>query len=215
MLYDFTELFCFVDDFCDVFVPWWLKQLVGVGLIKRNRECRIHLSEIVTIVIGFHQSGMKCFKAYYYSMVAHHSRDFNLVHYTRFVALIKRAFPVIAALLYALRCEPTEIHFADSTPYKVSHICRRYSHKVFADLAATAKTSTGWFHGLKLHFVFNSYGGITRLAITPGNIDDRKGLKQMVKGLAGKIFGDRGYLGSEFFKDLFAGGLRLITYITP
>ena len=83
-------------------------------------------------------------------MLAHHGRDFNLVHYARFVALIKRVFPVIAALLYALMGKATEIHFVDSTPYKVSHMCRRYSHKGFAGLAATAKTSTGWFHGLSV-----------------------------------------------------------------
>lgn len=211
MLYDFTELFCFVDDFCGMFVPWWDKQLMCSGLIKRNRKCHIHLSEIVTIVIGFHKSGMKCFKSYYCYLLSHHGRDFNLVHYARFVALIKRAFPVIAALLYALMGKTTEIHFVDSTPYKVSHTCRRYSHKVFAGIAATAKTSTGWFHGLKLHFIFNTQEEVTRLAITPGNIDDRKGLKHMVKGLVGKIFGDRGYISAELFKDLFAGGLRLVT----
>jgi len=211
MIYDFTELFYFVDDFCEAFEHWWHKQLVDSGLVKRNRKCRVHLSEITTIVIAYHQAGMKCFKSYYKYLVVHHSRDFNLVCYDRFVALIKRAFPVIAALMYVLLGKATEIHFVDSTPYKVSHICRRYSHKVFSGLAATAKTSTGWFHGLKLHFIFNGQGEIIKLAITPGNVDDRKGLKQLVKGLVGKIFGDRGYIGTEFFKDLFAGGLRLVT----
>jgi len=114
-------------------------------------------------------------------------------------------------LLYALRGKATTIHFADSTPYRVSHVARRFNHKVFKGLAALSKHSLGWFYGLKIHLVVNEMGEITRLLITPGNVDDRKGLRQMVSGLCGKIFGDRGYIGARLFKDLFSEGLQLIT----
>lgn len=99
----------------------------------------------------------------------------------------------------ALRGKPTDIMFADSTPYAVCKFARRYSHKVFAGLAALSKNSVGWFYGLKLHFLFNNKREIMRLSITPGNTDDRKGLKGIISGLMGKIFGDRGYLGKDFF----------------
>ncbi len=61
----------------------------------------------------------------------------------------------------------------------------------------------GWFYGLKLHFLFNHKGEIVRLSITPGNVDDRKGLKGPLGGLMGKIFADRGYLEKEFFDELW------------
>ena len=52
----FIELFCVVDDFCIGFVPQWQKQLIEDGSRKRRRQSRMSLSEIMTIIIGFHMS---------------------------------------------------------------------------------------------------------------------------------------------------------------
>jgi hypothetical protein len=51
------------------------------------------------------------------------------------------------------RC--TGISFIDSTPLKVCHIRRIYSHEVFKIWAARRKSSTGWFYGFKLHLLIN------------------------------------------------------------
>ena len=59
------ELFCDVDDFCQSFVPSWRKQLLSTGEIQRQRERSLSLSEIMTILIHFHQSHYRDFKAYY------------------------------------------------------------------------------------------------------------------------------------------------------
>lgn len=210
---DFTELFFYVYDFCTGFDPWWKRQLVESGVIKRDRRCRMHLAEITTIIIGFHASGMKCFKAYYQYLWQYHSRDFNLLSYERFVSVAKRALPLIMLLLHALMGKPTEVQFIDSTPYKVCHVSRRYQHKVFGQLAALSKNSLGWFYGMKLHFIFNLQGEIVRLFVSPGNVDDRDGLREMVEGLIGKLFGDRGYISAELFKSLFSEGLQVVTRI--
>ncbi len=50
------ELFCSVDDFCQTFEPQWKQQLLGFGLKLRNRQRSLSLSEIMTILIAFHQS---------------------------------------------------------------------------------------------------------------------------------------------------------------
>jgi len=50
------ELFCDVDDFCRVFLPTWHRQLLTHGDRKRQRSSRLTLSEIMTILIYFHQS---------------------------------------------------------------------------------------------------------------------------------------------------------------
>ena len=83
----------------------------------------------------------------------------------------------------------------------------------FEGLAALSKNSVGWFYGLKLYFLFNDKGEIVRLSITPGNVDDRKGLKGLLAGLLGKIFGDRGYLGKDFFEKLWQEGIQMINRI--
>ena len=48
-----VELFCDVDDFCKVFIPQWRKQLLEDGTRKRQRDCRMSMSEIMTVIIGF------------------------------------------------------------------------------------------------------------------------------------------------------------------
>ena len=60
-----VELFCDVDDFCKVFIPQWQKQLLEDGSRARKRDCRMSMSEIMTIIIGFHMSHHRDFKNYY------------------------------------------------------------------------------------------------------------------------------------------------------
>lgn len=50
------ELYSSVDDFIRLFLPIYTKQLLSCGQRQRNREERMSLSEIITIVILFHQS---------------------------------------------------------------------------------------------------------------------------------------------------------------
>ena len=50
------ELFCHVDDFCQAFEPVWHRQLLSHSLKARQRKRSLSLSEIMTILIGFHQS---------------------------------------------------------------------------------------------------------------------------------------------------------------
>ena len=81
------ELFCDVDDFCRVFEPFWHKQLLRAGSKQRNRARELALSEIMTILILFHQSHYRTFKAFYTEQVSEHLQsEFPcLVSYTRFV----------------------------------------------------------------------------------------------------------------------------------
>ncbi len=211
---DFTETFYFIHDFCKAFEKWWEGKLLTYGLRKRKRRCKLHLSEIITILIEYHRSGFRCFKDYYFHVMHYHRKDFHsLISYDRFVALVKRALPAIMILFDCLKGEITDILFTDATPYKVCHHKRGYCHKVFGDLACKSKSTMGWFYGLKLHFIFNKYGEIVRVLVTPANLDDRKGLRFMTKDLVAKIFADRGYLGKDFFKELFERGVEVVTGI--
>jgi len=84
------EWFCHVDDFCIVFVPIWQKQLLSAGEIQSQREHSLSFSEIMTILIHFHQSHYRDFKAYYTAYVLERLRgEFReLVSYTHFVEFI-------------------------------------------------------------------------------------------------------------------------------
>lgn len=59
------ELFSDLDDFYHSFLPFWRKQLFSAGEIQQQRERSLSVSEIMTILIHFHQSNDRNFKAYY------------------------------------------------------------------------------------------------------------------------------------------------------
>jgi hypothetical protein len=69
------ELFCSVDDFWQQFAPSWQRTLVESGQRRRLRPTQLHPSEIMTIVILFHQSHYRTFKAYYTEHVQRHLRE--------------------------------------------------------------------------------------------------------------------------------------------
>jgi IS5 family transposase len=100
----------------------------------------------------------------------------------------------------------------DSTSVKVCHNLRIHSHKVFKDLAQRAKNSMGWFFGFKLHFICNHRGEILKAYFTPANVDDRKGLLDMIQGIFGKVFADRGYISKPLMLQLLTDyGIELFT----
>ena len=200
-----TELFCDVDDFCLGFQPLWQKQLLAAGEIHRQRERSMSVSEIMTILIHFHQSHYRDFKAYYTEYVLERlSREFpNLVSYTRFVEFIPAVLvPLCAYLRKNCFGICTGISFMDATALAVCKNPRIHSHKVFAGLAERGKTSTGWFFGFKLHLVFNDRGELLNLMLTPGNVDDRKPVPKMVRKLFGKLFADKGYISKKLTEEL-------------
>jgi hypothetical protein len=66
------ELFVHVDDFCQEFLPILEQHLLTSGVIKRRRERSLSVSEVMTILIHFHQSHYRNFKAYYCEHVLPH-----------------------------------------------------------------------------------------------------------------------------------------------
>jgi transposase len=210
-----VETFCSVDDFCQFFEPHWEQMQLQNGFRQRRRKTRLSSSEVMTIIIHFHQSGYRTFKSYYQNHVLVHLRsEFpGLVSYSRFVRLMKR---VIVPLLFYLKVNQgscTGISFVDSTPIRVCHNRRIERHKTFKGLAARGKTTMGWFYGFKLHLVVNEHGEILTFQITPGNVDDRKPVPFLSKDLFGKLFADRGYISHDLFDMLFQEDVQLITGI--
>jgi hypothetical protein len=206
------ELFCDVDDFMLSFAPQWKASQVAAGK-QRMRTGQIWPSEVMTILIHFHQSHYRTFKAYYTEHVqVHLASEFpSLVSYTRFVALIPQAMIPLLAYLQSRYGACTGISFIDSTSLQVCDPKRINGHRVFAADARRGKTSMGWFFGFKLHLAVNDRGELLACCLTPGNVDDRAPVPALVKRLRGKLFGDRGYISAPLTQLLFEQGLHLIT----
>ncbi len=67
------ELFCSVDNFCQVFEHQWQSQLIGYDLQVRKRKRSLSLNEIMTILIGFHQLPSSFLRADHSLVDAHYS----------------------------------------------------------------------------------------------------------------------------------------------
>jgi hypothetical protein len=68
-------LFWYIDDFCQKFEPHWHSQLLGQGIQTRKRDRSLFLSEIMTILVTFHQNYYRNFKHYYLDHVRIYWRD--------------------------------------------------------------------------------------------------------------------------------------------
>lgn len=206
-----TEIFIQCDDFC--------KKLHAYQLAN-NYEMHVPdklmtESEMMSIVIFYHLSGMKCFKYYYQQCIQKSLSSYftNSYSYYRFVYLMQKLnFPLFAFLSACRLSTTTDGNYIDATKLVVCHNKRIFSHKVFDGIAKRGKSSTGWFFGLKLHAVINQYGQLVVFNITSGNVADNNPslLEKLTKRLTGFLYGDAGYI-SSIANNLKMKGLELIT----
>lgn len=212
-----TELFCMADDFCKFFDAMMKKYtLKSDNKRAYHRDSTMSKSEIMLIMILFHDSGYRCLKHFYVEKVCKHLRHLfpKVVSYNRFVELEKQvAVPLALFIKKVLLGKCTGISFVDSTPLRVCRNQRIHIHKVFKGIAQRGKCSMGWFFGFKLHLICNEKGEVLNFIKTPGDVDDRKPLeyKAFVEFIYGKLVGDKGYIGKNLFQRLFVDGIQLIT----
>jgi hypothetical protein len=137
----------------------------------------------MTILIRFHQSHAREFKAFSIQQVlAHVQADFpGLVRYRRFVSLIPSVLVPRASSLDTCRGQGHGLSFVDSTKLVVGHNRPSNHHRVFAGLAERGKDSVDWFYGFKLHLGVTDCGERLSCRLTPGNGDDRPPLPQLAR----------------------------------
>lgn len=209
-----TDIFCIVDEFMIEFQRTLDLNMIGH---KPKRKPTMSTSEVMTIMILFQLSGIRCFKWFYNQYLKKHMTDDfpNTVSYNRFVELQKSA--VLPMALFAKTCclgDCTGISFVDSTPIRVCKNKRIFNHKVFDKIATRGKSTMGYFYGFKLHLITNEIGQIVDFQITQANVDDRTPLKEnLLKRIWGKLYGDKGYVSKKLAEVLFNDGIQLVTGI--
>lgn len=213
-----TEIFCSIDDFCLVFDPALQKRQLSNGKMTRKRKFTMSTSEVVTITVLFHLSGMRTFKHFYIHYIQGQLKEEfpKTVSYNRFVELMQ--INILPLTLYMKTCclgECTGISFVDSTPIRACGNKRIAQNKVFKDIANLGKSTMGWFYGFKLHIIINDKGELLDFVITQANVDDRAPLKQenFLKKIFGSLYGDKGNISKELAAMLFDQGVHLVTGI--
>lgn len=209
------ELFCVVDDFCKEFLPRFEQHLLNIEGKQRKRKSKMSASEIMTIVIHFHQSQFRNFKSYYQMILSKNLKPYfpSLLSYSRMVEVMQSVMIPLIFFIQSQSKTKTGIYFIDSTTISVCHVKRSNRNKVFKGLAKKSKSTMGWYFGFKLHLIINDVGEIMAFRITSSTTDDRKPVANMTEGLMGRICGDKGYISQPLFEELFQKGLKLITRI--
>lgn len=170
--------------------------------------------EVMTILITLHLKSYRNLKHFYINHVCKYMRhEFpDCISYNCFIELQKKvAQPHGVFMKKNCLGNCTGILFIDSTTLKYCHYKIEKQHKVFASLAQKSYGTLGWFYGFKLHLVCNDKGKIVEFMLTPGNVDDRKPLrnKSFNDKIFDKIYADKGYLGKDFFDKLFVDRVLL------
>jgi len=207
------SLFYILDNFCKIYEEWEENKLVPTDR-KRQRQGKLSLSELLTIVLYFYLSPCKDFKNYYLYHLSYKYRGyFALPSYSRIIQLWSRLILPLAIMLQIFKGDDTGIYFIDSTKLSICHSKRTNNNRVFGNIARIGMSSYGWFMGFKLHIVVNNKGEIMAIKITKANNSDLSAASDITAGLKGKIFGDKGYISKDLFSNLYSRGLRLFTGI--
>lgn len=169
----------------------------------------------MTLLVMYHGSNFKHLKSFYNGVALPMLRWAfpGLPSYERFVAIQSRVLMPLTMFFASKSGKRTSIYYIDSTSLPVCRNQRIRRHKTFEGLAARGKTSMGWFFGFKLHLIFNHLHEIVAVKLTPGNVSDSAPVPTMARKLAGRLFGDKGYLGKKLTETLLKHGLALMTRV--
>ena len=199
------------DDFCKEFALQQEKYMIEYKKTKhRNKLNRMSDAEIMVILILFHSGGCRCFKHYYKEYVCKH---------------LKHLFPCQVIVLWNQRRKYsflwlfssrillgacTDISFVEFTPLCVCRNQKILIHKTFEGIAGRGKCSMSWLFGFKLHLIINDKGKFFNFMFTPGNVDDRKSLKQskFLENIKGELCADKVYIGQVLFENFFFNDIQ-------
>ena len=213
-----TKIFCEIDDFMQEFEENYKKKLIADKNSNVKYNSRLSMSEVMTILVYYHNYGNRTFKDFYLKTVQKILKPYfpKLVSYNRFVELIPTVLiPLIAFLKFRRLVNSKAITFIDSTKIVVCHNKRIPRNKTFEGMAKVGKSTMGWFYGFKLHIAVTETGELCGVHISSGNISDinQEVIDNVLENVSGKLFGDKGYISKKLFEDLYEQGITLITSI--
>lgn len=171
------------DKFCADFFPRWYAHLLAAQAVQRQRARTLSLSEVMTLVILFHQSGYRNFKTFTTrTSVSIYGVSFHVWSVTtassnwkrrvscRWRSSCARALAAAPASPLWMQLPSMSITTCASGPTACSKTRRRAARPASAGSTVSKSTSSSM--------------------ITPGNTDDRKSVPRFAKRLWGKLFGE-------------------------
>ena len=136
----YTTVYTIVDDFCKIYEEWVSHKLISSNK-QRNRSGKLTLAEMLSIMIFYHFSPYKNFKAYYRYFITNSTLFKNSPCYERFIQIIPSLFLPLMVMVHYLSGKQTGYYYVDSTHFAVCKNIRIMNHKTFKGLAARGHSS--------------------------------------------------------------------------
>lgn len=210
MISNLEEIYCLIDNLTSLIDKKFQTSKVG-------RKRKLSRSELLTIAIIKQKLGIETNKQLYYLITNYMKKEFSkLPSYQQFCSGLESNFwylSIMNSILSQLnKQKPSDFYIIDSTPLPLCSVGYRSRSRLGKGLASSGKNMNGWYYGFKLHLIINKNMDIVSFKFSSGSTSDISALDaKMVKGIAGYLIGDKGYLGLQKAKDLKKCNVILIT----
>lgn len=203
------QLFVIVDDLLTS-----LPKLTQRTL--RGRKRKMSSSEIIASMIFWITVWLKNISDLHRELSSYFDDSFDLPCYKNFVSCVNNDAREGLLLLCAIMQMNSDMSggrkkFIDATSIAVCKNKREFTHKVAKNFAYKGKSTMGRFYGFKLHIIVDENWRLLSFSLSPGNTDDRKVVKKMVRKLKGLLIADAGYVSEDLAKTLNEMGIIFLT----
>jgi hypothetical protein len=177
------------------------QQLRLVKMSTNGRPSKIPIIDAITLSLYKNQSTRSTKKSLY--------EDFKTklkCSYKTLVISMNKVATKIAIILYWLirqnRKHQSLIKYTDSTDIPVCLKKNADRHKTMAFFSEIARSSKGWYYGIKLTITRDSEGKLLAILFTRPNENDRTICKKINKDIYGIIVLDAGYVSHDLEKSM-------------
>ncbi len=210
MISNLEEIYCLIANLTSLIDQ--KNQIPNVG-----RKKKLSRAELLTIAIIKQKIGIETNKQLYFLIKNYMESEFSkLPSYQQFCAGLESNFwylGIINTVLSELnKQKKSDFFIIDSTPLPLCSVGYRFRSQLGKGIASSGKNMNGWYFGFKLHLIINKNMDIVSFKFTNGSTSDIAALdSKMVRGIAGYLIGDKGYLGFKKAKILKLCNITLIT----
>lgn len=193
-------------------VKFFYKQLKLDKFEKiKGRKLAIKIIDTISLALFKQSNNIATKKSIYKIFKPKCSYKTLVVSMNRFAHL---ALLVIVTILKVNRKNQHIVKHIDSTSIPVCLFKNANAHKTMKGIANFGKNSKGTFFGLKLHIITDLKRQLLSIKFTAGNIDDRKVVIKLSKGLMGLFVADAGYVSNKLSQEFYQEGKRIL-FVKP
>jgi hypothetical protein len=175
----------------------------------QGRPLKIKEVEALTLALYQHSSTRATKKS-----VWNDFKDLLKCSYKTFVCAVNRAAMLAMKVLFLLmRSGKKSSHIVKMTDATDLPVCLKKnmdSHRTMRGLAELARSTKGWFYGLKMTMTRDLDGNLLGLLFSSPNKNDRDLFRKINEDIYGIILADAGYVSKQMEKDMNIEGKRWI-----